>query len=198
MPTTPTEIKPQYRDFDRFVALADEIVHHVDAVCALLDEEDLLDGGGMALAEELAAEWPKVAELLAKCAQADAFYDRREYYDNHGTEDEVIARGVVAEKVGMLLDGFEFLPRNAEVVVPLLIEEIIATEPNALVLESVCRQIRRMPKLRRIPEIGDILALLQQHRERWGERWECMRIAADRQQQLGAKISEAKGNGRLP
>ena len=187
--TTPATIKPRYADFDRFAALADQIVRHFDMVCEVsLDEPD-----GLERAEQLAAEWPKVAELLAKCAEADAFYDRREYYDNRGTE--VIARSVVAEKIGALVDGFEFPPHNTVVFVPLLIEEIIAAQPNALVLESACRQIRRTPKLKRIPSIGDILELLQQHREQWGDRWECMRMAADQQQRLEARIRKAKGNG---
>jgi hypothetical protein len=196
-PRLPVEVKPQYSDFDRFVALADRLVRHINAVHELCSRlvEDAPSADDISCAEEFAAEWPQWAELLAKYIEAAARFDRPEFYENYCTEDEVIVRHVVAEKIGMLVDSFEYLPHAPETFVPLLIEEIIATHPNVLVVESLCRQIRRTPKLKRIPSIGDILEMLQQQREQWHDRWDCVdgeKDVVNWQKMLDGCIARAK------
>jgi hypothetical protein len=201
VPDPPAQVRRQYADFDRFVAIANKIVAHVDAACELCTKiGEWLDGAGpepsrreIEHAEHLAAQGAGATELMAKFEEADAYYNRAELYDHCGTNDEAISRRFVAEQIGVLIgSAFPNPPQSPDIYGPMLIEEVIAAGPSALAVESVCRQIRRTATTRTPPQPAQFLKLLNQQSEYWYNVRASTENVATWQRELEAMIRQAK------
>jgi len=172
-PKVPPAIKAKrtYADFDHFVACADWLGNFFDQVIATSDrllDDDKATRFDLQHAQNLVANFPEARRRLGKFKDSEGWYNRKELYENnYGT----ISRRVVSESVGLLLGAFpNSNPADGKVFTRMLIEEIIVANPNACVLESACRHIRRTMKF--VPTIAEVLSVLKKETTRWVERWE--------------------------
>src|SRR5262249_2786879 len=80
-------------------------------------------------------------------------------------------------------------PHSPEMFTKMLIEEIIATKPHPIVLESACREIRRTKTF--VPVIAELLKVLNEQSSLWCSRWERIDEIEWYYEQLNESIEEA-------
>jgi hypothetical protein len=75
------------------------------------------------------------------------------------------------EQIALLLASFQNArPGTPKVFGRMLTEEVYANSPNACVLESACRQVRRTKDFP--PSIAEVLKAIDKEGDAWCERWE--------------------------
>jgi hypothetical protein len=194
--------KREYADFDAFVENADTLfaffarVHHfIERLDSggwfqwvewpdnqYLDLEET--GKQIATAKytvdstrRVLSEFPWARKRLAKFKRDEKWYNRKELYDIKGKgkrEKWTLSRRVVSEQIALLLASFpNARPGTPEAFGKMMIEEVYANSPNACVLESACRQVRREKDFP--PSIAEVLKAIKQERSAWSDRWEMLK-----------------------
>jgi hypothetical protein len=206
-----------YADFDAFVANTDKVTAVFDRV--VKDEENLYeiefewrDDRVLDLKEakaqiELAKtkvkiarytlrDFPKARKRLAECKRDEKWYDRKELYEINGRGKQqkwTLSRRVVSEQIALLLASFQNArPGTPKVFARMLTEEVYAYNPNACVLESACRQVRREKDFP--PSIAEVLKAIKQEDSAWSVRWTTL-LEGDieqTQQELEETIAKAE------
>jgi hypothetical protein len=135
-PNLPAKRKREFRDFDDFVKTAEALVCRADSVLPQFGSSDLkaeylLDYGSRLMLEEFFS--------------GVDFYSRPELYRQRKRElpdlrnvhtTRQITQRTVSEQVGLLIGSFpNGTPNSPEVYSKMLIEEIVAANPSAIVLE---------------------------------------------------------------
>jgi hypothetical protein len=119
-------------------------------------------------------QFPKASKRLAYFKRDENWYNRKEPYDIKGkgeSEQWTLSRRVVSEQVGLLLASFQnSRPGTPKVFGRMVVEEVYANNPNACVLESACRRVRRNQDFP--PSIAEMLKAIKNERDAWVERWE--------------------------
>jgi hypothetical protein len=147
-------------------------------------------------------EWAR--KLMAACKRDVKWFDRRELYDIKGKgkrkrEKWTLSRRVVAEEIALLLASFpNARPGTPEAFGKMMIEEVYAKSPNACVLESACRQVRREKDFP--PSIAEVLKAIKNESSVWCDCWETLEWNIDCTRQsleklvaeASAKIAEAE------
>jgi hypothetical protein len=192
--------KREYGEFDKFVEnvdtlsdVSDRISHYEDRVCGVkfewvnkaehvyldLDEakkQILAAKSSVQLARRaLTSEFAWAQKLMKRCKRDEKWYDRMELYDKKGKgkrTKEILSRRVVSEQMALLVSCIpNTKPGSPEVFGRMLTEEIYARSPNACVLESACRDMRRTKKFLTIAEMYEALDKAQ---EQWSSRWDVL------------------------
>jgi hypothetical protein len=166
----PPEPPRDYSEFDTFVKLADgllescrQIERLVEQMNAATKPERLIDN----------AEW-WLAREDDHMRRVKQFHEYRDYYSRDELYDYddgwVLKHRVVSDQAAVLVGSFPNTnPHSPECYPVMLIEEIRARKPNACVLESACRRIRRTAKF--APAISEVLEAIEQENIHWGDRW---------------------------
>jgi hypothetical protein len=142
------------------------------------------------------SDFPWGRKCLAKYKRDEKWYNRKELYEIKGRgkrEKWTLSRRVVSEQIALLLASFQNArPGTPKVFARMLTEEIYAKNPNACVLESACRQVRREKDFP--PSIAEVLKAVKQEGNAWCERWEILdECDADQlQQELEEAIANAE------
>jgi hypothetical protein len=196
--------KREYADFDAFVANTDKVTTVFARVWE--DEQRLCeiefewlqwpDSRSLDLKEARAQierakmkvqlarytlrEFPQARKRFAQCKRDVKWYDRKELYEVKGKgkrEKWTLSRRVVSEEIGLLLASFQNArPGTPEAFGKMMIEEVYANGPNACVLESACRQVRREKDFP--PSIAEVLKAIDKESSAWCDRWTTL-IEAD-------------------
>jgi hypothetical protein len=196
--TTP---KREYCDFDTFVANADKLVAFICRVSkdeenlseiefewVEWDEEhrslDLKEARQqieqanrkVQIAGYTLREFPQAHKLMAACKRDEKWYDRKELYEITGKgkrQKQTLSRRVVSEQIALLLASFQNArPGTPKVFGRMLTEEVYAANPNACVLESACRSVRRNQDF--APSIAELLKAINKESSAWCHRWEVL------------------------
>jgi hypothetical protein len=94
-------------------------------------------------AEALLAERSreKLAAKVAKVVDDWDFYDRDELYDEQGTQRR-LARRIICEQMAALIGAYaNAAPHAPEAYAAMMVEELVAANPNAIELEAACRVV---------------------------------------------------------
>ncbi len=184
--------KREYLDFDRFVAALDELVGFFNAIEREIDDLDFEEYHGgtfddlerMRTLVGIANEkldyargrlpaFGDVQRRLAEVKRDAKWYDRKELYDitRKGKREQWwLSRRVVAEQMALLLASFQnSRPGTPKVFGRMMTEEVYANGPNACVLESACRQVRREKDFP--PSIAEVLKAIEKQGQAWCDRW---------------------------
>src|SRR5262245_17605786 len=166
--TVPATTEPrEYRDFDDYRRAAESFLHAYSEIIDAYEERNKKS-------EQLNYMIDLFADrLMSRYREFDRgrqYYERPELYSKTKKEkpdllnchtNRVISRRMVSEQVGLLIGSFpNSTPHSPEVYTKLLIEEIIAANPQASVLESTCRDLRRTKKF--APTVAEVLEVLQE------------------------------------
>jgi hypothetical protein len=132
---------------------------------------------------------------LASFKRDEKWFDRKELYEIKGKGKRAkwtLSRRVVSEQMALLLASFpNARPGTPKVFGKMLIEEIYANGPNACVLESACRRIRREKNF--APSIAEMLKAIAAESTCWSSRWDLFDCDIDRiRRSLQTTISEAQ------
>jgi hypothetical protein len=118
--------------------------------------------------------FPQIRKPLAEFKRDLKWYDRKELYDikrKGKQEQRTLSRRVVSEQVGLLLASFQnSRPGTPKVFGRMVVEEVYANKPNACVLESACRHVRRNQDFP--PSIAEMLKAIDKEGSAWCPRWE--------------------------
>ena len=174
--------KREYGDFDAWVASVDKLEAFVERVASdvyqLSDRFDWLEEPddhyidlerakqqlagaetNVRLAKERLPAFPGARKRLAKALRDHKWYDREELYEVKGSSkngEMTLSRRVVSEQIALLLASYQnSRPGTPKVFGKMLIEEVYAYRPNACVLESACRRVRRQKSFP--PSIAEVL-----------------------------------------
>jgi hypothetical protein len=170
--------KRDYADFDEFVNIADRMVVGYEdayrigeAIEKCLDEGKPL-GSVIDLGQRVMRNKERYLKLYEQFRAYELIYDDEDrFYEKGGKR--IIKRRFVAEQVALLIGSFPNAnPHSPEVYSKMLIEEIVADRPHAIVLESACRHIRRNEKFKFPPAISEVLKVIDEQDSRWCARWE--------------------------
>src|SRR5262249_11690993 len=210
----------EYGDFDAFVANGDEMVAFFQRIDGYLDRLDFdkrfewLDKPdhygidlertkqeiasakyGVESARHALSQLPWARKGLAAFKRDLKWYDRKELYDIKGKgkhQQRTLSRRVVSEQIGLLLASFQnSRPGTPKVFGKMVVEEVYANNPNACVLESACRRVRREKDFP--PSIAEVLKAIKSEGSAWCDRWELEESDADyMQDRLQTAIAEAE------
>ena len=194
--TTPQR---RYGDFDAFVANADKLVDFIawigrDIERLVFDDsfewiekpdhyvidlqrakQDIASAkSAIDSARGALARFPWARKHLAAFKRDVKWYDRRELYEIEGKGKRAkwtLSRRVVAEQIALLLASFQnSRPGTPKVFGKMVVEEVYAKNPNACVLESACRRVRREKDFP--PSIAEVLKAIESESSAWCDRWE--------------------------
>jgi hypothetical protein len=176
-PPQPPALTPAraYADFDKWLALANELREYDGEMWKVLDE---LKKGDATRRVQLGRDWyvehrpsddgsrllasrprDQLAAKVAEIRDGERFYNRDELYDGEG-----LLRPVIAEQVGLLLGSYpNAVPHDPEAYVLMMIEEIALAEPDAIDLEMACRRLRRTLKFP--PTIPEVIEAIEKARD---------------------------------
>jgi hypothetical protein len=210
--------KPQrdYSSFDEFVANADQLVRFSQTVwkqLGLLEIEfDWLDASdrhvylpfakeelkraknSLGFAKDVLGQHARARKRLADFRRDEKWYDRKELYEVTGTgkhQRRKLSRRVVTEQIALLLASFQnSRPGTPKAFSRMLIEEVYAKNPNACVLESACRRVRREKDFP--PSIAEVLKAIDKESEAWCDRWELIEGDPLHEEWLRESITEAE------
>jgi hypothetical protein len=186
-----------YAHFDAFVANADKLVAFLNGVNKtigrlVLDDrfEWIEKPDHYSFDFERAKQDLASAKYAIKSARADLstfsrmrkrlaefkrdlkWYNRKELYEIKGRgkrQQWTLSRRVVTEQIALLLASFQNArPGTPKVFGRMLTEEVYANSPNACVLESACRQVRRTKDFP--PSIAEVLKAIDKEGDAWCER----------------------------
>jgi hypothetical protein len=186
--TPPAKPAPRdYSDFDDFINLTSELKGQYDAYCAIdlhlcnaVDQAERSSSARLraALRHDHLFDLNDIKQRIAAFEAGRKFYDRDDFYDEitkRGRKVKRISRRVVGEQVGLLIGSFpNATPHTPKVYEGMLIEEIIAAAPSPIVLELVCRSIRREHKFP--PTSAEVLKKLEDDGCWWEEIKGCEAI----------------------
>lgn len=111
--------------------------------------------------------------LITECEECGMELERFGYCDEDGKEHKRLAK-----RISMMVGAFpNAAPPAPEVYLKMLTEHVAATHPDALVLESTCREIERTLKF--VPSIAEVLAVLEKQRKLWGRRLDVIMYGPD-------------------
>jgi hypothetical protein len=189
----------EYGDFDDFVANADKLVAFFkqvdqdadrlnDIKFEWLDRPYSFDPEQakreitranilVRLACNALTKFPPMRKRLASFKFDERWFNRKELYERKG-EGWRLSRRVVSEQLAILASSFLYKANvsedEAKAFARMLIEEVCAAKPNACVLESACRFLRRDENNERgfAPSIAKVLKTIKQESSAWVERWE--------------------------
>src|SRR5262249_30879353 len=135
-------------------------------------------------------EFPSARKREAECKRDVKWYDRKELYDIKGKgkrQTWTLSRRVVSEQIALLLASFQnSRPGTPKVFGRTLTEEVYAYNPNACVLESACRHVRREHDF-------EVLKAIKKESSAWCDRWETLDCNVDEfRQSLEKYIAEAE------
>jgi hypothetical protein len=213
------QAKREYADFDIFVENVDKLTALIER--ASEDQEHLSDiefewveksedhavdlkaarakvelvKRKVQLARYTLREFPSARKREAACKRDEKWYDRKELYDIKGKgkrEKWTLSRRVVSEQIGMLLGSFQNArPGTPKVFARMLTEEVYAYNPNACVLESACRYVRREQDFP--PSIAELLKAIKKETSAWSDRWDTLQYGIGTlQQDLERDVAEAE------
>jgi hypothetical protein len=173
--------KRAWRDFDDYAEAGRLLRDRYDvliATCALFNRNAPTT---RQLEDAIATQRTSISDIGYFYRKFDAgreFFEREELYQKtkelkpdllNGHTPWQITRRVVAEQVGLLIGSFPNAnPHCGEVYTRLLIEEIMAANPRATVLEATCRQIRRTATF--APTVAELLKVLREQAVLWEDR----------------------------
>jgi len=116
---------------------------------------------------------PQAEETLKRYRADLDYYDRDELYgeeNRHGVRG--VKRSVITMQMIALLDAFNNTnPGNPKVFCKLLVEEILASKPTALALESARRAFLRPPVQKYSPQISEVHAAIAVQDKKWSDRF---------------------------
>jgi hypothetical protein len=119
-------------------------------------------------------QFPQMRKPLAEFKRDEKWYNRKELYDikrKGKSEQWWPSRRFVAEQIGLLLASFQNArPGTPKVFGKMVVEEVYANGPNACVLESACRLVRRTKDFP--PSIAEVLKAIKEEGSAWCKRWE--------------------------
>jgi hypothetical protein len=215
-----TKPERQYADFDAFVANVDNLLSFFGRISEregrLYDVEfewvewpeyrslDLKEAKqniasakyAVDSARRFISEFPWARKRLAEFKRDEKWYDRKELYDIKGKgkhEKWTLSRRVVSEQIALLLASFQNArPGTPKAFGKMVIEEVYANNPNACVLESACRRVRRNQDFP--PSIAEVLKAIKEESSAWSDRWDLLNYDADDEmrQDLEKAIAEAE------
>jgi hypothetical protein len=168
LPTKPPPV--QWKDFDQFVATADELVEFDRALGH--DSRNPNEARHASGDLEDCLEWCK--GLVAECNEAMGRFDPSANYPSPDSDDDGdcnLKKSVVSKRLGVLIGSFpNAVPHSPEVYMKMLVEEVAAFPGlDTIILESACREIARTCKF--APSLSEVLEVLKKHYERWGKRY---------------------------
>ena len=120
-------------------------------------------------------------QLLVGFMRDREFFERVELYRKRKTrrtdllghsQDIELTRRAVSESVGQLVGSFyasAWASQDQDSFMGFLVEEIIAANPQASVLEATARELRRTWKQSRPPPIAEVLYVLQRQAQEWDD-----------------------------
>jgi hypothetical protein len=185
--------KPQrdYSSFDEFVANVDNLVSFSKVVWGYMERLDELEEDRLVafakqeivrartnldFAKNVLGQYARARKRLADFRRDAKWYDRKELYEVTGKgkhQRRKLSRRVVTEQIALLLASFQSSrPGAPKAFSRMLIEEVYAADPNACVLESACRRVRREKDFP--PSIAEVLKAIKTENEAWCDRWELM------------------------
>jgi hypothetical protein len=146
------------------------------------------------LARYTLRDFPQARKRLAEYKRDEKWYDRKELYEIKGKgkrEKWTLSRRVVSEQIALLLASFQnSRPGTPKVFARMLTEEVYANNPNAIVLESACRRVRREKDFP--PSIAEVLKAIKEEDSAWCDRW-CDEYDPDKyRQDLEQAIAKAE------
>lgn len=144
----------------------------------------------MQLAKDTLSDFPRIRKRLAAATRDLNWYDRDELYEGRGKRKH-LSRRVVSEQIALLLASFANLkPGSPEEFSHMTVKEVYANDPNAVVLESACRRLRRTEEF---VSVAAILKAIETENTAWAGRWEMLEgnIADYWQAKLGKTIGKA-------
>ena len=145
------EPRPDWRDYD-------DVLPKLRALVAWYREVGRFLGGER---EKVPDEFP--AETLADCRAFLAQFDTDRWYV------EPLWRRIVGEEIAILVGCYPNLaPGSPEIFTRALVEDVIAEKCGILHLHSACRRIRRS---KRFLSIAEVLAVIRDEGNFWGEVW---------------------------
>jgi hypothetical protein len=181
-PDPPDPPKRDYEEFDQFAALGDQLVKACDQIereCKTINE--VLDAGNVPSdsliksAERWLARQDEYARRVKQFQEWDAYYNRPEQYEGHYGR---IKRRVVSEAVALLIGSFPHAnPHEPKCYSRMMVEEIYACKPNAIILESACRHIRRTEEF--MPAPARMIKAIDQECSRWCDRFDIGNTGGD-------------------
>jgi len=153
---------PKWRDFNRFVVDADDLV----------DFDDRLNGMPSGRIED-SAEWCQ--ELAARCKAGLKRFNRRENLDDPDDDESELSQAYIAKRITVMVASFPNAnPSSPEGYMQMLVEHVSAIEGLTEVeLESACREIVETQKF--APAISEVLEVIHKHTEQWFARYYVIR-----------------------
>jgi hypothetical protein len=200
-----TRSKREYADFDAFVENADRLLAFFkgvfkedDRLASIkfewleYDDRRPLDLEkakreirsaklDVEMASRALAQFPRARKRLAEFKRDEKWYNRKELYEIKGKGKRAqwtLSRRVVSEQIALLLASFQNArPGTPKVFGKMVVEEVYANNPNACVLESACRRVRREKDFP--PSIAEVLKAINTDGSAWGERYDLDEYDAD-------------------
>jgi hypothetical protein len=121
-------------------------------------------------------KWYRVFDAGRKIYERDELYRTRKVPRQNMLgewTDRQISRRVVSEKISLLVGSIpKGMPRSkktAQAFVGMMIEEVIAANPSASVLEAAFRALRRRENI--VPSTAQVLKELSKQAEEWDDGW---------------------------
>lgn len=163
LPTVKETSKPAditYATFDDFVLLSDKLValdQQIDKACRNGDAKKYLER----------IRSPQIRNEVARLKKWQAHFDREELYDNIDGVQMGTKHSVISDQIAFLIGSVPIKPDAPQIFGPAMINDVHAARPNACVLESACREVRRTQERLSIPKV---LAAIKKHEPLWEAR----------------------------